>query len=108
MTPEDEELERDIRASILLTLNKLIDEASFMGYVVTVQQVPRLPLAMSNYETVATIRPTFLRSEHDSIRRGSVAKPVEGSGEKDQGPQQEDRDHQDNDESIPIAMQPAS
>jgi hypothetical protein len=40
----------------------LVARSAALGYVVTIEQVPRTPLAMGNYETVVSVRPARSKS----------------------------------------------
>jgi hypothetical protein len=52
----DEPNEADM-ASIRAYAQHLVQRAAVYGLVVTIEQVPRQPLAMGNYESVITVRP---------------------------------------------------
>lgn len=51
------------QAYFLRRANHLIDDAQLHGFVVTMRTVPKLPLAMGNYDVIADVRP-----DHASYR----------------------------------------
>ncbi len=54
------------RYQLLLCIAQLVNEADKEGFTVNVDQIPLLPLAMSNYDHVITVQHKFKREvKHD-------------------------------------------
>ena len=59
LTPEQEQVLADIKLAtehLLQDAQELSLRANAMGFVLTIETLPRKPLAMGNYDSVATLR----------------------------------------------------